>query len=191
LSVLAVILTASATVGILVSLLLGARVAVAVKALQAAARKIGNGELHPLVGAATPGELAALTRELNDMTERLEEARRRERAVEGSRRELVAWISHDLRTPLSAIRAMAEALEDGVVSDQETVARYHRAITGEAEQLAGLVEDLFELSRINAGALRLDIAPVSLEDLVSDSLSAASLMAEAKGVRLEGRLNGL
>jgi len=190
LSVLGVILAASATVGILVSLMLGARVAAAVRALRAAARRIGDGDLQPTVEGPPPGELAALARELSDMTVRLDESRRRERVIEGSRRELVAWISHDLRTPLAAIRAMAEALEDGVVSDDETMARYHGAIAGEAERLAGMVDDLFELSRINAGALRLDIAPVSLGDLVSDSLSAASLTAEAKGVRLEGRVNG-
>ncbi len=85
---------------------------------------------------------------------------------------------------------MAEALEDGVVSDPETVARYYRIVATESERLAGLVDDLFELSRIQAGALRLDVAPVSLGDLVSDALSAASLIAEVKGVRLEGRLKG-
>ena len=83
------------------------------------------------------------------------EARERERRLEASRRELVAWVSHDLRTPLAGLRAMAEALEDGVVGDPATVAEYHRRIRTETDRMARLVDDLFELSRINAGALRL------------------------------------
>ncbi len=89
----------------------------------------------------------------SSMEQRLDEARRRERAVEDSRRELVAWVSHDLRTPLAAIRAMVEALEDGVVTDPETVARYHSTLRTETDRLAALVDDLFELSRTQSGAL--------------------------------------
>jgi signal transduction histidine kinase len=124
------------------------------------------------------------------MAQRLDEARARERAVEGSRRELVAWISHDLRTPLASIRAVAEALEDGVVEEPEAVAHYLRTLRTEADRLAGLVDDLFELSRITAGDLRLEMEPVALEDLVSDALSAASVVAVAKQVSLDGRMGG-
>ena len=86
--------------------------------------------------------------------ERVErEAADRERALEASRRELVAWVSHDLRTPLAGLRAMAEALEDGVVAEPAQVARYHAVMTREADRLSAMVDDLFELSRINAGAL--------------------------------------
>src|SRR5947207_2209664 len=94
----------------------------------------------------------------------------RERALEASRRELVAWMSHDLRSPLAGIRAMAEALEDGVADDPATVARYHRMLRVEAERLAGLVDDLFELSVLDAGALRLTFETASWGDLVSDAV---------------------
>src|SRR6266516_1534416 len=73
-------------------------------------------------------------------------ARAKERAAEAHRRDLVAWVSHDLRTPLAGMRAMAEALEDGVVVDPETVAEYHRRIRTEADRMSELVDDLFELS---------------------------------------------
>src|SRR6266545_5255967 len=86
------------------------------------------------------------------------EARNRERSAEASRRELVAWISHDLRTPLAGIRAMAEALADGVVSAPRDVAGYAQRIGTETNRLAGMVDDLFELSRITAGALRLTMS---------------------------------
>ena len=80
-----------------------------------------------------------------------------ERAAEASRRQLVAWVSHDLRTPLAGIRAMSEALEDAVVVDPAEVADYARRISSETTRLSTMVDDLFELSRINAGALRADV----------------------------------
>lgn len=112
------------------------------------------------------------------------EMRARERQMEANRRELVAWVSHDLRTPLAGVRAMAEALEDGVIADPETVADYHRLIRVETDRIASLVEDLFELSRINAGALRLSLAAVSLGDLVSDAVASAAPVAAAHRIRI-------
>jgi signal transduction histidine kinase len=112
------------------------------------------------------------------------EVRTRERRMEASRRELVAWVSHDLRTPLAGLRAMAEALEDGVVADPQTVGEYHRRIRVESDRMAGLVDDLFELSRINAGALRLSLASLALGDLVSDAVASAEPVAAARGVHV-------
>lgn len=112
------------------------------------------------------------------------EARERERAAEASRRELVAWISHDLRTPLAGIRAMAEALADGVVSTPSEVHGYAGRIGTETHRLSGMVDDLFELSRITAGALRLTLSAVPLRDVVSDALSAQVPLARRKGVRV-------
>jgi signal transduction histidine kinase len=112
------------------------------------------------------------------------EARERERAAEASRRELVAWISHDLRTPLAGIRAMAEALADGVVSSPTEVAGYANRIGGETRRLSGMVDDLFELSRITAGALQLTMSQVALREVVSDVLAAEVPVAQRKRVRV-------
>ncbi|MEU4666691.1 HAMP domain-containing sensor histidine kinase [Amycolatopsis sp. NPDC023774] len=112
------------------------------------------------------------------------EARERERAAEASRRELVAWISHDLRSPLAGIQAMAEALADGVVSERHEVADYAQRIGGETTRLSGMVGDLFELSRITAGALELTMSAVPLRDVVSDAVAAQSPVAERKRVRV-------
>jgi signal transduction histidine kinase len=112
------------------------------------------------------------------------EARERERAAEASRRELVAWISHDLRTPLAGIRAMAEALADGVVSSPREVAGYANQIGGESKRLSGMVDDLFELSRITAGALELTMSQVALREVVSDVLAAETPVAQRKRVRV-------
>ncbi|SFK12692.1 His Kinase A (phospho-acceptor) domain-containing protein [Amycolatopsis sacchari] len=112
------------------------------------------------------------------------EARERERAGEAARRDLVAWISHDLRSPLAGIRAMAEALADGIVSEKDEVADYASRINGETARLSAMVNDLFELSRITAGALRLTMSAVPLQDVVSDALAAQTVVANQKKVRV-------
>ena len=108
----------------------------------------------------------------------------RERRLEAGRRELVAWVSHDLRTPLAGVRAMAEALEDGIVGDPATAADYHRRIRIETDRMAQLVDDLFELSRINAGALRLAPSAVPLREVVSDAIAGVAPLAASRGITL-------
>lgn len=131
-----------------------------------------------------PPELREVAGAFEDTHRRLVEALERERALEASRRELVAWVSHDLRTPLTALRAMAEALEDGIAADP---ARYLRQMRQEIERLDRLVDDLFLLSRLHAGALRLRPARTLVADLVSDVLAEFEAVARAGGVRLSGR----
>ena len=100
---------------------------------------------------------------------------------------IVAWAMflspHDLRTPLAGLRAMSEALEDGVAADPD---RYLRQIRTEVERLDGMVGDLFELSRIHAGTLPLTCSRISLYDLVGDALAGADPLARELGVRLVG-----
>jgi signal transduction histidine kinase len=135
--------------------------------------------------AMATAELEGLRRELATTSTRLAESRNRERALERSRRELVAWVSHDLRTPLAGLRAMAEALEDGVAADP---VRYHTQIRVAADRLTGMVDDLFELSRIHAGALRLTLTRVSLADLVDEAVVGADPLARSLGVELSARV---
>ncbi|MBC8092364.1 MAG: HAMP domain-containing histidine kinase, partial [Pseudonocardia sp.] len=115
----------------------------------------------------------------------LHEAHDAERAAEQSRRELVAWISHDLRTPLAGIRAMSEALADGVVSEADDVAEYARRIRGETVRLSAMVDDLFQLSRITSGALTLTLSAVPLHEVVSEAVAVEGVAAARKGVRVE------
>jgi signal transduction histidine kinase len=144
-----------------------------------------------VAGAGTAGVLGALAlaTELGAARSRVEAAAERERTVERSRKELVAWISHDLRTPLAGIRAMAEALGDGVVDDPAEVHEYHGRLIAEADRLARLVDDLFELSRIDAEAVAMTIERVSLGELVSEAVAATTALADAKGVAVTGRLD--
>lgn len=110
-----------------------------------------------------------------------------ERAAERSRRELVAWVSHDLRTPLAGIRAMAEALQDGVVAGPVDVARYADRIVRETNRLSAMVDDLFEMSKINAGALRLQMEPVDLRELIDEVLAANQPTAEKAHIKLSAQ----
>jgi signal transduction histidine kinase len=189
LKALFVILVGAGIVGVLAALHLGDEVDRASRTLGDVTRRIGADEVAgPMVASSAPEELTRLARELETMGQRLNEARAREQRVEQSRRELIAWVSHDLRTPLAGIRAMVEALNDGVVDDPETTKRYLDTMQREADRLAGLVDDLFELSRIQADALRLRFEPIALAELVSDTLASAQVAAERKGVRLHGHV---
>jgi signal transduction histidine kinase len=129
-------------------------------------------------------EFAVLARELAATDERLSRSREREARAEAARRELVAWISHDLRTPLAGLRAMGEALEDGVADDP---ARYHRLMLAQVDRLSGMVDDLFQLSTIHAGALHLTPQTVTMTEIVEDITAQLGPVAAARGVILTGR----
>ncbi|MER6330219.1 HAMP domain-containing sensor histidine kinase [Streptomyces sp. NPDC001034] len=173
----------AAVVSLVTALLLGRWVVARSRELADAARSFGDGGTYAAPDGPATAELEDLSRELAATSTRLAESRERERALETSRRELVAWISHDLRTPLAGLRAMAEALEDGVAADPD---RYLRQIRAEVERLDGMVGDLFELSRIHAGTLPLSLSRISLYDLVGDALAGADPLAREHGVRLVG-----
>jgi signal transduction histidine kinase len=164
--------------------LLGRQLQASSLALRQAARSLGDqdgGYCSP-AGPMT-AELAALSRELTETGEKLKESRGREHALERSRRELVTWVSHDLRAPLAGLHAMAEALEDGIAAEPD---RYHRQIRAEVARLARMVDDLFELSCAQAGTLRLSLRRIALEDLVNEALASTEALARARGVRLTG-----
>jgi signal transduction histidine kinase len=172
--------------GLAVALVIGRSVSRAAGRLLGAVRQTGQSGIYAPPTVILPAELAGLSRGFSEVHEQLGQARAREQALEASRRELVAWVSHDLRTPLAGLRAMAEALEDRVVTDPREVSRYHSQIRTETERLATMIDDLFQLSKIHAGALRLSRQLVGLEDLVAEVAASASPVARAKGVWLTG-----
>lgn len=145
------------------------------------ARRLGAGDVVEETAAPGGSEFAGLAAELSETSRKLEAARAEVAALDSSRRELVAWISHDLRTPLAGLLAMAEALEDGMAPD---VDRFHAQMRSQVDHLTAMVEDLFELSKIQSGTLRLSPTTVSLYDLVSDAASSMAPVAEARGVTI-------
>jgi signal transduction histidine kinase len=187
LRVLVVVAVTAGSVAVATALVLGRRVAAGSRSLSSATAGLSDGTYQsPRI--PLPAELAALDRQLAELSTRLENSRQRERTLELSRRELVAWVSHDLRTPLAGIRAMAEALEDGIIDDAATIDRYHERIRQEADRLSAMVDDLFELSRINASALNLVLQEVLVADVLSDAVATAQPTAAAKGVTVIGEL---
>jgi signal transduction histidine kinase len=172
--------------GLAVALIISRRVTKASKTLLGAVRQVGESGIYTPPTVQLPAELAGLSEGLSEAHDRLGQARAREQALEASRRELVAWVSHDLRTPLAGLRAMAEALEDQVVTDPREVSHYHTQIRRETDRLSAMIDDLFELSKIHAGTLRLSPRLVGLEDLIAEVVASAEPVARAKGVRLTG-----
>ena len=182
-AVVTIVLTMGCLVSLAVAALLSRQVVAGSRALTRAARTVGSDDGFSAPAEPLSSELSALSAELAATSARLAQSRQRERSLEASRRELIAWISHDLRTPLAGLRAMAEALEDGVADDP---GRYHSRIRTEVDRLTGMVDDLFELSRIQAGALTLSLSRVSVYDLVGDAIAGAYPLARERGVRLVG-----
>ena len=126
-------------------------------------------------------EFSVLEAELARTSTRLEDARREVEVLDTSRRELVAWISHDLRTPLAGLRAMVEALEDGMANDPQ---RFHRQMRVQIDHLSALVDDLFELSKIQSGRLALSMERVSLYDVVSDAVAELRTLAASRSITI-------
>ncbi|WP_085367645.1 cell wall metabolism sensor histidine kinase WalK [Leifsonia sp. NCR5] len=184
--VLAWVIGVAAVVSLGVAAVLGMGLVRTSRTLRNATRAVGDGH----VVAATPqdsGEFSALGQELADISRRLAESREEVRMLDESRRELVAWISHDLRTPLAALRAMAEALEDGIAEDPQ---RYYRQLRSQCDTLSHLVDDLFELSKIQSSSLQLELGPLSLYDLVSDAVADLSPLAALHSVTLNESQDG-
>ena len=151
---------------------------------------VGEGHRTVRVSAAAAVELTELAGAVNRMTEQLAEEERRRDAADAARRNLVASISHDLRTPLAALRLMLAAIEDGVVDDR-TRARYMATMHTHVSALGSMVDDLFELSRLEAGDLDWSIRQVELPELVDEAVAAMRVEAEAKGVAVATEIRPL
>lgn len=154
--------------------------------LKGAAEKLAAGDLKTRVVVKGRDEVAALAHAFNQMAEQLETADRRQRELERLRADLVAWVGHDLQTPLASVRAILEALEDGVVDEPETIKRYLNTAQRDIRSLSALIDDLFQMAQVNAGGMPLDRACSSLSDLISDTLESFSELALRGRIKLEG-----
>jgi signal transduction histidine kinase len=151
-----------------------------------AAEEIAQGNLAMRVPVTGNDELAKLGNTFNDMTIQLDQMDIRQRQMRMMRNELFAWIGHDLRTPLTSIRAILEALADRIVEDPDTEQRYLATAQKEVKYLSQLIDDLFDLSQVDAGGLRLDCQENSLTDLISDTIESFTELAFKQGINLEG-----
>lgn len=172
----------AALVSLLVALGLGSAIGRWSTQLRTNVRRLGSGD--GIVDAAgVPAEFRDLTQALREAEAELEASWARERLLDQSRRDLVSWVSHDLRTPMASLLAMTEALEDGLASDPR---RYLAQMRRDVGRLTTMVDDLFELSTIHSGLLVPQLESVFLHDLVSETIASADAVARARGVRLGG-----
>ncbi|NDJ34540.1 MAG: HAMP domain-containing histidine kinase [Chloroflexi bacterium] len=163
-------------------------VAQRVHRLAEAADRIKEGDLSVRVPASGDDEIARLANTFNTMAARLEESAREAEAVNTARQHLIAGASHDLRTPLASLRAMLDAMADGIVTDEATRTDYVARSQAEIARMSRLIDDLMELARLEAGELDLQIEPASLSDLISDALASFRARAQAAGVALSGEV---
>jgi signal transduction histidine kinase len=188
-ALLTVLLVAAAGVGAAAGLVVARASDAAIRRLTATAQALGDGDLSVRTGALDAGpELGTLAETLDEMASRLAEARRRERDAEQMRRDLITTVSHDLRTPLASLRAMIEAVDDGVVADETTLARYRSEMRRSVQQLSALVDDLFELTQLDAGAIDAETARARVEEVAERALALVSPQASEKGLTIEADL---
>lgn len=155
--------------------------------LAATAQTLAEGNLGARVQVQGRDEVARLAQSFNVMAAQLQATERKREELDQMRRNFIAWTSHDLRTPLTSIRAMVEALHDGVVDDPATARRYYATMRHDVIGLNNLINDLFELSQLDAGR-QMETAPYSLHDLISDALESFHALAEQRHIQLEGEV---
>lgn len=154
--------------------------------LKQAAEKLARGDLFTRVHVSGRDEVATLAETFNQMAAQLQAADEKQRELESLRTDLIAWVSHDLQTPLASMRAILEALSDGVVDEPEMVKRYLNTAQRDVRSLSALIDDLFQMAQLDAGGIPLEKENASMADLISDTLESFSELASRQGVALKG-----
>jgi signal transduction histidine kinase len=154
--------------------------------LKQAAEKLALGNLNTRVPVSGRDEVATLAESFNQMAAQLQEMDEKKRELERLRKDLIAWVSHDLQTPLASMRAILEALSDGVVEEPETVKRYLNTAQRDVRSLSALIDDLFQMAQLDAGGIPLEKENASLADLISDTLESFSALASQEEITLGG-----
>ena len=183
---LTVLLVYAVATGIGASIALSRSMIAAVDRLTATAREVGAGRLGARSNSDPAGpELDLLAATLDRMAERLQESIDSERRADRVRRDLVTAVSHDLRTPLAGLRAMVEAIDDGVVDDSEGLHTYITEMKQSVHSLSQLVDDLFELVQLDASAIEAESGRARLEAVVAAAVDACRGNALEKGLTME------
>ena len=158
-----------------------------IHAVKRVAEDLAKGQLETRVQVGGNDEVAALAESFNQMAVQLQAADQKKRELENMMTDLIAWVSHDLQTPLASIRAILEALSDGVVDNPEAVQRYLLTAQRDVRSLSMLIDDLFEMAQLDAGGMPLNLADSSLADLISDTLESFSELATRQSLTITGR----
>lgn len=180
-------LAVGSAVGLTAAGWIGERLAADLGTLASTAHRIGDGDLDARAEVDRSGEVGELAAAVDDMATRLTAADRARRSDAAARRDLLAALGHDLRTPLASLRAAVEALQDGVARDP---ARYLDAMAADVDVLARLVDDLFTLARIERGELTLSPEPVDLAELADTTVTSLEVIAERRRLELTMSADG-
>lgn len=174
----------AATFGVFVS----ASVTDDLQNLAATAQQLAGGDLSARAQVNGRDEIAQVGQVFNAMADQLQQAADQQAELDRLRRDLIAWTSHDLRTPLTSIRVRVEALNDGMIDDSQTQQRFYKDIRADVMALNKLIDDLFELAQLDAGSFRMEKAPYVLGDFISDCLQRFQALAAQKGIDLTGEV---
>src|SRR5574339_265968 len=183
-----VLLIFAGGIAMILGYFLSSTVAERINLLKGAAQKLADGELQTRVPVSGRDEVSALSSAFNQMAEQLQTADQKQRELENLRNDLIAWVGHDLQTPLASMRAILEALSDGVVEEPEMVKRYLATAQRDVMSLSALIDDLFQMSQLDAGGFPLARMEASLSDLISDTLESFSHLALQREIKLEGQV---
>mgnify|MGYP001544440561 CR=1 FL=1 len=180
LTILVWVIAAAAVAGILLAVLLARTLRRSLADLGASLDQVAAGAVVPASAHGSP-EVSALSAQLAETSRKLAEAREAIEQLDASRRRFLSWISHDLRTPLTAVQALAEATEDGLITDPTELARQVRA---QSDAMSRMIDDIFDLSRLSSGALQLRPSRVPLTELISDAVTDVQQIAAGRGIRI-------
>ncbi len=188
LMVTGVLLIFAGSIALIFGFFVSSAITEGIRELARAAEQIAQGKLETRLDVRGNDELAEFGTTFNWMAQSLQEVDKQKRELDQQRRDLIAWASHDLRTPVTSIRAMIEAMVDGVVSDPQTTNRYLHNMDLEIQHLTKLIDNLFELAQLDAGHITLNYQMASLRDLISDTLGSMSIRAQQQNIRLTGEV---
>jgi signal transduction histidine kinase len=175
----------SLSAGVAAALIVGHSNTRALTQVATVAERLGNDDLQARVGElhASP-ELRQVGAALDLAAARISSLIETERRTEASRRDLMTSVSHDLRTPLASLRAMVEAIHEGVVEDPEIVRRYADQMLGSIRTLVAMVDDLFELSQVDASAFRNDRRSITVADAVDQAVDLCTHEARTRSIEI-------
>ena len=179
---LAAIVAAAGLVAIVAARLVAGGILRDVEAIRDGLAAVGRGKREVRIETSAHDELAELAAAANVMIAQLRDEETARDQSDAARRDLIAAVSHDLRTPITSLRLLAEAIGDDIFEDPETRRAYLRRMTTHIDALSVLIDDLFELSRLEAGDISWTFEQVPLQELVGETVEAMRVQAEAKGV---------
>lgn len=186
LRLLVVLIVSGTAVSVFFAVAVSSMTARRLEAVALAIRRLAQGDYSAAHMDEAHGgrEVARLTADVDQLRERLLEAQRARDAVAEERRELGAAVAHDLRTPIASMRAVIEALDDGLVDDPAEVRGYYGHLRRETQRLGRMIDDLFELAQLDAGSLPLELGPIQLAEVVSEVIDAMRPLAAQRGITL-------